>query len=96
MRNELRVKLYTGRTKVAKGRGGAPIPESCADERKPGLVQMWPKYLTPERAASKPTLSDPSQTPLTRAWQSVKPEPGYDPLVRVVITTPYDPFTTPS
>ena len=59
MRNELRIKLYTGRTKVANGRGGAPIPESCADERKPGLVEMWPKYLTSELAASNPTLSLP-------------------------------------
>ena len=59
MRNELRIKLYTRRTKVANGRGGASVPESCTDERKPGLIQMWPKYLTSERAASKPTLSLP-------------------------------------
>ena len=32
IRNELRMKLYTGRTRVVNGRGGAPIPESCADE----------------------------------------------------------------
>ena len=58
-RTETRSKLYTGHSKVVNGRGGAPIPESSTDERKPGLVQMWSKYLTSELAASKPTLSLP-------------------------------------
>ena len=58
-RTALRTKLYSGCTLVFAGRGGVPIPESCADKRKPGLVEMWPKYLTVELAASKPTLSLP-------------------------------------
>ena len=58
-RTALRIKLYTCHTLVRYGRGGARIPESYADESKPGLVQMWPKYLTSELAASKPTLSLP-------------------------------------
>ena len=58
-RTQMRTKLYTGHMMVTNGRGGQPIPESCANERKPGLVQMWSKYLTSELAASKPTLSLP-------------------------------------
>ena len=58
-RKHLRANLYTGHMTAGSGRGGAKIQESSADEKKPGLVQMWPKYLDMEINASKPTLTLP-------------------------------------
>ena len=82
MRNEFRIKLFTGCTKLLVGRGGAPIPESCADERKPGLVEMWPQYLTSERAASKPTLSLPD----VAAMLEHRETPKYNTMVPRLLT----------
>ena len=48
-RTQTRRQLYTGHAIVVEGRGGVVIREGC-------LLQMWPKYLTSERAALKPTL----------------------------------------
>ena len=89
IRNELRMKLYTGRTRVVNGRGGAPIPESCADEKKPGLIEMWPKYLASERTASKLTLWLPDVAAMleqraTPRYNAMVPRPLSDPEVVVI------------
>ena len=42
-RTLMRIKLYVGHMVVTNGRGGQPIAEY--DERKPGWVQMWLKYI---------------------------------------------------
>ena len=57
-RTVLRIKVYTGcMVPGSNGRGGASIPESCADINRPGLVQMWPLDLDKEIDTAKPTLA---------------------------------------
>ena len=64
-RRELRIKLYTGRTKVVQSYGGRPIPPSSDDKKRPGLVQMWPVFLNLDRPSNEAVkeMLDSRQTP---------------------------------
>jgi len=84
-----RQKLYAARTPLYGGRGGVAIPESSADARRPGLVQMWPLYLDAELAAAKPTLSLPDVAAMleqraTPQFHGFAPRPLSENEVRVI------------